>query len=311
MIYNIDPGRERKSVNFMDNIVYSHVQDLDGNPLDLTLALMTQNGNVERRLAMGECPENIPRLPLVVWFNGVGWRATEDLKAMMAAELEYLAEAGYIVAMIHYRNSKQGKFPSQLIDCKTAIRFLRANAEKYAIDPAKVGVFGRSAGGMLAAWMAMNTDDFDTEEWGEQSSKVQAAVDMFGVKDVRGFLADNLVKIKQPGYRWKTIAEAHEGLLLDLRADMPLEEMERRAKEASPIYAANNGMCPLNILHGTADPLVSLESSVHYYEELCKAGFEERVNLYIVKDGGHGTPEFFQPMTQKIISDFFDKHLKN
>lgn len=310
MIFNIDPGKARKSVNFIDNIVYSHVKDLDGRPLDLTLALMTQNGNVERRLAMGEDIEEIPRLPLLVWFNGVGWRATEDLKTMMAAELEYLAEAGYIVALIHYRSSSQGKFPSQLIDCKTAVRFLRANADKYAINPERVGVIGRSAGGMLAAWMAMNTDGFDLGEWSDQSSKIQAAVDMFGLKDIKDFLRKDMIKIKQPGYRWKTISDTHEGLLLNLKSDMSVEEMENRASAASPISAVNSNMCPLTILHGTADTVVPVESSIAYYEALCKAGLENRVNLYLVKNAGHGTPGFFQPMTQKIIIDFFDRYLK-
>lgn len=310
MIYNINPGRERASVHFYDHIVYSHVKDREGNPMDLEMSILSANGNLERRLAMGDSCENVPRRPLLIWFNGGGWHCTADMKNSQLADMEYLAEAGYIVAFIHYRNSDQGRFPAQLIDCKTAVRFLRANAKKYAIDPDHIGVIGRSAGGMLSAWMAMNTDDFETEEWSEYSSKVQAAVDMFGAKDIEALMAIDLERVKQPGARWDNIAKTHEGKLLDLTDKMSMEELTACAKEASPIYAVNDGMCPLQILHGTVDQAVPLETSKNYYNKLKEAGLEDRVDLYIVENAGHGSPEFFQPMTQKIIADFFDKHLK-
>ena len=66
----------------------------------------------------------------------------------MVPEMVFLADCGYTVAIVYYRTSDQGKFPTQVVDIKTAIRFLRANAEKYHIDPDRIGIFGRSAGGM-------------------------------------------------------------------------------------------------------------------------------------------------------------------
>ena len=72
----IDPGKERRSINFLDNIRYSQVRDLQGEPVDLMLSLMVQNGNSEMRLASGRDDEVSTGLqPVIVWINGAGWRA--------------------------------------------------------------------------------------------------------------------------------------------------------------------------------------------------------------------------------------------
>ena len=152
----LDPGKERRSINFIDHIVYSHVQDRQGNPVDLELSLMVQNGNSEMRLASGRDDEvSTGRQPLIVWINGAGWHDVP--KNMMAAEMQFLAEAGFAVAFIHYRGTELAGWPAQLIDCKTAVRFLRAHADQYGIDPNRVATMGRSAGGHLSAWMAMKS----------------------------------------------------------------------------------------------------------------------------------------------------------
>lgn len=302
----IDPGKERRSINFIDHIVYSHVQDRNGNPLDLELSLMVQNGNSEMRLAAGRDDEVSTGLqPVLVWINGAGWHDVP--KNMMAAEMQYLAEAGYAVAFIHYRGSELANWPCQLIDCKTAVRFLRAHADQYGLDAGRVGVIGRSAGGHLASWMAMNTEGFDSEEWADQSSHVSAAVDMFGPVDLPlAFASDQHTIDTVPNYRWKNIGESHGGKLLGGDMDTLVE----RSKAASPDYFINGGMSPLMILHGDQDPLVPLSISEHFYQKLCEAGLEERTEFYILKNGGHGTREFFQLSTRAIIVEFFDRQLR-
>ena len=301
----IDPGKARRSINFMDHIVYSHVQDRDGNPVNLELSLMVQNGNSEMRLASGRDDEvSTGRQPLLVWINGAGWHDVP--KNMMAAEMQFLAEAGFAVAFIHYRGTELAGWPAQLIDCKTAVRFLRAHADLYGLDARRVGVIGRSAGGHLASWMAMNTDGFDSEEWGGFSSHVSAAVDMFGPVDLpMQFASDQHTIDTVPGYRWKNIAESHGGKLIG--GDM--ETMVERSKAASPDRFINDGMSPLMILHGDQDPLVPLEISEHFYDLLVKAGLEDRTEFYILKNGGHGTREFFQTSVREIIVEFFKRQL--
>ena len=302
----IDPGKERRSINFIDHIVYSHVEDRDGNPVDLELALMVQNGNSEMRLAAGRDDEVSTGLqPLIVWINGAGWHDVP--KNMMSAEMQYLAEAGFAVAFIHYRGTELAGWPAQHIDCKTAVRYLRAHADQYGLDARRVGVIGRSAGGHLASWMAMNTEGFDSEEWAGFSSQVSAAVDMFGPVDLpMAFAHDQHVIDTVPNYRWKNIAEGHGGKLMG--GDM--DTMVERSKAASPDYFINSSMSPLMILHGDQDPLVPLSISEHFYQKLCDAGLEDRTEFYVLKNGGHGTREFFQNSVREIITEFFDRRLR-
>ena len=301
----LDPGKERRSINFLDNIPFSHVYDLDGNPVELRLSLMVKNGNSEMRLASGRDDEvSVGRQPVVVWINGAGWRGCD--KNLMAAEMMFLAERGFAVAFIDYRGSDKAKFPCQLQDVKTAVRFLRAHADEYGLDATRIGTIGRSAGGHLSAFMAMNLPGYDTEEWKEYSSEVQAAADMFGPVDLEKLNDFSAVLLKQPGYRWQRMEQTHEGSLLggDMRT------LRERCHDASPVHYINEKTCPIVILHGDEDPLVPVEISESFYQQLVEKGLENQSLLYILHHGGHGTREFFQDMTKGLISDFFEKYLK-
>ncbi len=306
MKYTIDPGKKRPSVNFIDNITFSHVKDLDGKELDLQMSIMLQNGNSEMRIAAGADTEHIStRKPAILWVPGGGYRGAD--KNLMTAEMEYLVEEGYVVASMYYRSSAQGHYPDQIIDVKTALRFLRAHADQYEIDPERIGVMGRSAGGHLSAVAGMNTDGWDTEEWSGYSSKVQAAYDMFGPVDIAALMEHDEKDIREiPNHRWKTLEETHAGALLGGDPST----LKERAPMASVNGLIGPDMAPILIMHGDADMLVPKEISEAFYQQICDQGMEERADLYILKHAGHGTPEFFQPETKKIVVEFFDKYLK-
>ena len=128
-------------------------------------------------------PEKADRpLPLLVWIHGGGWfMGNKD-----GCPLMYLAAKGYVVASINYRLSQHAVFPAQIEDCKAAIRWLRANAAKYHIDPSDVGVAGGSAGGHLVALLGTTAGvkELEGKEGNlDQSSRVQYAVDYFGPAD--------------------------------------------------------------------------------------------------------------------------------
>lgn len=303
----IRPGRERKSINFIDNLVYSRQQDLQGNEMELGMSIMLQNGNSEMRLAAGrddEADDRTPK-PAILWIPGGGYRGCD--KNLMVAEMQFLADAGYVVASIYYRSSAEGHFPDQIVDVKTAVRFLRAHADEYEIDPEHIGVIGRSAGGHLASLAAVNSDLYDSEEWSGYSSRVQACCDMFGPVDfVKLMEIDELAIKNDPDYRWKTMEETHEGAVLG----GDVASMWERAKIFSTPYVLTKDLCPILILHGDMDKLVPCQISEDFYQKIVEAGMESRADFYILQGAGHGTKEFFQPEIKTLIQKFFDKHLK-
>lgn len=307
MLKVIEPGFSKKTLTLIDNIVYSHQNDLDGNPLELKMSIMLQNGNSEMRLAMNEDDprEDHSPKPALLWIPGGGWRGVD--KNLMLGEMSEFANAGYVVASMYYRSSSEGAFPAQLEDVKTAVRFLRAHAKQYEIDPERIGVFGRSAGGHLAAFAAMNTDDYITQEWSEYSSEVQACCDLFGPVNVVALMEEEEKKFSNPNFRWHRIEDTHGGALI---GGDPAT-IKERAKAANADAFVSPAMCPIQILHGDNDPLVPKElSSDLLYQNIVDAGLEERAEYYVLKHAGHGTREFFQDSVKELMITFFDKYLK-
>lgn len=302
----INPGSMKPTLTLIDNVVYSHQKNLAGEPVELKMSLLLYNGNSEMKLAVGtDGEEKRPMKPALLWIPGGGWRGTD--KNLMLGEMTEFANAGYVVASIYYRSSGEGHFPAQLVDVKTAVRFLRANAEKYEIDPDRIGVFGRSAGGHLAAFAAMNTDLDEEGEWEGYSSKVQACCNMFGPTDILALMEEEEKKFSDPNFRWHKVEDTHGGALL---GGDPAT-MKERAKDASPLNFISDQMCPMQILHGDSDPIVPIGlSSDRLYEKIQEAGLEDRTEYFVLKNGKHGSKEFFQDSVKEIMIQFFDKYLK-
>lgn len=308
MKFMVDFGRKRDSINFVDHIVYSKVKDLDGNDLELDLSIMSQSGNSEMKAAAGyDDQDKAEPKPLIVWFSGGGYRGVD--KNQMIAETQFLADAGFIVASVYYRSSYQGHMPAQFIDAKTAIRFLRAHSEEYNIDPNRIGVMGRSAGGHITAFLAMNLPGYDSDEWLGYSSEVQAGFNLFGPSNFVTLLHKDLTEIQNsPNHRWKKIEESHLGMILGGDSS----DYEERAKNFSIVHMLNKDtkMAPLLTMHGDSDPLVPDSTSEELYDKLVEYGFEHQSDYYLIKNAGHGTPEFFQDEAKIITLNFFNKFLK-
>ncbi len=309
MIHTIDPGRKEQPITVLDNIVYSHVSDTEGKPLDLKLSITASFGNSEiMALRGGNIPDNVPRTrrPVMLWFNGGGWRGAD--KNMQLADLMYLPKAGYALVCAYYRSSAEGHFPDQIIDAKTAVRFLRANADKYSLDPERICVFGRSAGGQLSALVGINDGKYVSEEYAEYPSEVKAVYDMFGPADLYEMAKEHL-EWEEAGVlfektkRWNSIFDCHEGAVLGGDRETLLD----RAKEFSPAWNINEKCADYLIMHGTADKLVPYSQSVSFHDKLTAAGIP--AELYLLENAGHGTPEFFQPLVQQVVLEWLKEHL--
>lgn len=300
----IHPRIQRGTLTLLDNITYSHAKQPDGSVLDLKLSILLHHGNQELRLASGLTTDVPPEpLPAIIWVPGGAWRGTD--KNQSIAEMQFLAERGFALVSMYYRSSAQAHYPAQLIDVKTAVRFLRAHAEQYHIDPHRIGMIGRSAGGYLASMAAMNNDLGESDEWSGYSSDIQACCDLFGPVDLSQLLQKTTAEVNSGRSRWNSIKKSHEGALLGGSE----ETLPKRAYEASPIHYINDTMCPIAIFHGDQDPIVPLKISEDFYDAIVSAGLESHAEFYQVTGAGHGTREFFQDSTKQLIADFFTRQL--
>lgn len=234
------------------------------------------------------------RRPAILWVHGGGWVAGSKSPCPAAV----MALRGYVVASVEYRLAQAAPFPAQIHDCKAAVRWLRANADRYGIDRDHIGAWGASAGGHLVALLGASGGVEELEgDLGnaEQSSRVQAVCDFFGPTD--------LVKLVEQGGRNVDIA-ANSPVVRLLGG--PVERKRRLAESANPIAYITNDDPPFLIMHGDQDPLVPLSQSRLLHEALEKGGVKS--NLYIVKGAGHG----FVPSGDmaRTIVDFFDRNLK-
>ena len=160
-------------VRLIENVTYSTV---DGEALKMDiLAPWSQRYDYLK---------SDPR-PLIVFVQGSSWR--QPTMGEEIPQLVQFVKAGYIVATVQHRNSLDGhSFPAFLQDVKTAIRFLRAHAEQYAIDPQRVAIWGTSSGANASLLVALTPDDprYKTAEYTDQSDAVNAVVSCFAPTDV-------------------------------------------------------------------------------------------------------------------------------
>jgi len=238
-------------------------------------------------------PENADKAPLIIWVHGGAWLegSKEDF-----VPLDYLAE-GYAVACINYRLSQHAIFPAQIQDCKAAVRWLRAQADQYHLDPQRFGAWGASAGGHLVAMLGTtgHLTEFDVGENMGVSSRIQAVVDYFGPTD---FIQMDEHRLPQ-GMIHNT-PQSPESLLVG----GSIQEMREEVARANPITYVSETTAPFLIVHGDKDPLVPFHQSVLLEAALRKAGMT--VQLYTVKGGGHG--EFTDPSVDALTRKFFAAH---
>jgi acetyl esterase/lipase len=237
-------------------------------------------------------------LPLVVWIHGGGWQGG----AKNPCPAVFLSTRGFAVASVEYRLAAQGPFPIMIEDCRAAVRWLRANASKYNVDPDRIGVWGGSAGGHLVALLGTAAEQTDWDDVGGNpgiSARVQAVCDYFGPADIRAFAS-------------APHSESAETAMTKLLGGPP-GEMAELAKKASPVTYVSKDDPPFFIVHGDADATVPLQQSQILFDKLKDAGVD--ATMLVVKNGKHGAwgPDA-DPKTAEILErvfSFFEKQLKN
>ena len=240
-------------------------------------------------------PETGENLPLIIWIHGGAWRGGDKTHYM---PIEYL-KAGYAGASLNYRLSQHAIFPAQIEDVKAAVRWLRANAETYRLDPNRFAAWGSSAGGHLVAMLGTAGDvkEFEVGENLEVSSRVQAVVDYFGPTDFLQMDAHRL-----PNGLVHDVPDSPESQLVG----EPIQEHQDRVARANPVTYVSKDAPPFLIVHGDKDPLVPYQQSVLLNDALKKVGVP--VTFYKVEGGGHGW--FKDPKVPELAKAFLEQHLK-
>lgn len=239
-----------------------------------------------------------PTGPLLVWIHGGGWRAGDKRNPPGLAALKM----GVALASIEYRLSQHAIFPAQIEDCKAAIRWLRAHAAEYGYDPKKIAVWGASAGGHLAALLAVTgqVKDFDVGANLDQSSAVVCAIDWFGPADFEAY---------DPKLPTPMVQRENSESVIALLFGGPVSEKLQLARRASPVTWVTKDAAPILIMQGTNDPLVPLDQSQRLADRMKAAGAD--VTLDVIQDAGHGGPQFSTEEKIKLMNDFLGKHFSH
>ena len=261
------------SVSVQQDVPYG---DAGGQKLLLDLYLPAENGSRPR--------------PAIVLIHGGGWVGAD--KSTMRGMGNFLARTGFVAASVDYRllRGNENRWPAQLDDVQRAVRWLRANAGKYNIDPNHIGAFGHSAGAQLAALLGMeDTRDNSDPALAKYSSRVQAVVDVSGPTD---FLKDH---------------DPDGDAFLAIFFGGSYDKVPDVWRDASPVSHVAKSDAPFLIVHGTQDQSVPIAQAQELYEKLKQAGVQVS---FIKLDDGH---MFDKPENRKQLAleslTFFSRYL--
>lgn len=292
-------------IEFIDSAMYRILEPNALRPSVETVDLIYSqvlSSRSARQLRMSLLLPSSPELkPAVVYFPGGGF-----LKSPHSRYIQMrlsLAEAGFAVASVEYRVIPD-RYPSMVVDGKSAVRFLRAHAEEFGIDPSRIAAVGNSAGGYLAQMVGVTAgeESLDRGEWLEESSEVQAVVSLYGISDLAS-IGEGFPEEVQELHRSPAAAEAimlNGVAYKDSKGNSVLED-PAKALAASPMGHIRRGLPPFLVMHGDADTLVSPVQSNRLYEALCSCGNE--ADLVILKGAGHGDlPWYQQEVADTVVS---------
>ena len=249
-----------------------------------------EDQSLQLNLARPKAPPG--KTPAILCIHGGGFRAGK--REGWDARCRLLAEHGYAAATVTYRLAPKYPFPAAVEDVKAAVRWLRANADKYGIDPDRIGVVGDSAGGHLAQFLGVTGGVTQFEGQGGNaafSSRVSCVVNYYGPSDFTKSYGKSV--------------DAAEVLPLWLGGDDT--QQHRRHILASPLYWVTPDAAPTLLLQGTEDKYVNHEQAVWMLERLKAATVE--VELLSFEGAGHGFKGTDAEKAWTAALAFFDRHL--
>lgn len=234
--------------------------------------------------------------PALVFVHGGGWSSGDKQRGVFRAmPIEY-AQKGYVCISVNYRLTGEAGFPACLEDVKCAVRWLRAHAEKYHVDPNHIGGYGNSAGAHLISLLALVGKDTDLEgngPWQDQSSLLNAVC---------------VSAVPTDFTNWRGGVE-NKPRLVDF-LEQPDSSLQEQAVKASPISYVHAKAPPFLVFHGTRDRLVDVAQSDQFVKALKAVGAKD-VTYHRYPGAGHGVFIENQNETNPLMEQFFERTLKN
>jgi acetyl esterase/lipase len=251
-------------------------------------------------LPAGEGP-----FPVVVFIHGGAFLMGD--KSMEASNAAVLVGKGYAAVSINYRLSGEAKFPAQIQDCKAAIRFLRANATKYKLNPDKIASWGASAGGNLSALLGTSggVAELEGSELGNStfSSKVLASVDWFGPIN---FLTMD-AEASALGFTITTnSASSPESSLMGAA----IQTIPAQVAKANPTTYISADDAAFFIQVGDADRNIPYSQSENFYDDLVPVLGATNASFELLAGAGHGGTQFTSSANMDKVVAFLDKYMK-
>lgn len=281
----IQTSKESRFLYYCNNVTY-----VTRDNLDLHLQIILPSYRDERSITY----------PCVVYVQGSAWME-QDVYCNVP-QLAKFAARGYVTAIVEYRPSTLAPFPAQLQDAKTAVRYLRKNAEKYHIDSNNIFVWGDSSGGhtALLTGITNGNSELDTKDYTNISAAVNAVVDYYGPTDI--------TKMSEaPSMLEHFSKNSPEGILI---GGVNVLENKEKAQKTNPInYISNDKeIPPILIMHGSKDRIVPFQQSVLLFKALKE--HNKNSAFYQLKGADHGGPQFWTDEVLDIVEKFIKQFMK-
>lgn len=245
--------------------------------------------------------------PVIVSIHGGGYCTGDKVGSDALVAWEGL-ERGYAVVSVNYRLSSEATFPAQINDVKAAIRFIKAHAEEYDLNPDKIAVWGASAGGTLSALVGATADVPELSDLSlgneNQSERVQAVVDWCGPMNLLT-MDDQYKQSGVNGFPTNTPTSYGSKYLGRIVTEVP-----DLAEKANPESYITPDDPPVFIQHGTVDNWVPVQQSIEYAAKLRPILGNDKVYLEIMLGVAHGGQPFNNSANVSKVLDYLDKYLK-
>lgn len=285
---------KQAKIHFVPDVVYAQVPTFESPNQLLQMDLLI--------------PQVQRKLPAVIFVTGGGFISSN--KARMPQLRMYLAEKNFVVASINYRTVPNSRFPQPIEDVKSAIRFLKANAQKFNVDAEKIFVLGDSVGGYLAAFAAVTNGDeiFNVGENLHVSSKIVAAVDLYGISDLTKIAATFPVELQNLYNSAGSVTSLFvNGVPAFGGVDGGISAHPVSAERANPINYITKNSAPMLLMHGTADSVVSPAQTDLLFQALKNHGVE--AERWLIPNAGHADEHWQQEEVSGVITEFFMRHV--